>query len=111
MSKSSGHAPMVLYSARGMPVMPLRFVHTDGGNGNGKNGLYWTLWVAIAFAEVPHVNTFIGSNVTHSSVAVVVAAVSVNSPLPFNFKTVKASVTENWFFFMREDQFTLGKKG
>ena len=62
---------------------PLRLVHTNCGNGKGKNELYWTLWVEVAFAAGLHVNTSIASNVTHSSVAVavVVAAVSVNRPL------------------------------
>ena len=44
----------------------LRLVHTDCGNGNGKNGLHGTLWVAIALVVGLHVNTSIRSNVTHS---------------------------------------------
>ena len=47
-------------------VFLLRLVHTDCGNGNGKNGLYWALWVAIAFAAGLHVNTSIRSNKTNS---------------------------------------------
>ena len=49
----------------------------------GPYGLYWPLCVAFAFAAGLHVNTSIGSNVTHSSVAVVVAvaAVSMNGSL------------------------------
>ena len=52
-------------------------VHTDCGN--GKNGLYRTLWVDVGFAVGLHVNTPVETNVTHSSVAAV--AVSVNRAL------------------------------
>ena len=43
-----------------------RLIHTDCGNSDGKNGLYWTPWVAIAFATGLRVNTSIRSNATHS---------------------------------------------
>ena len=59
-------------------MLMLRLIHTYCGNGNGKNGLYWTLWVAIAFAAGLHVNTSIGSDATHSwRKNIVVVAVAV----------------------------------
>ena len=44
----------------------LGLVHTDCGNSNGKNGLYWDLWVVVVFAVGLHMDTSIRSNVTHS---------------------------------------------